>query len=87
MKFRKIFFFEEGIRRGGIGEHIISDLIELGFDGKWSLTAIDNSFVPQSRVYSALESLGLDYKSMTEKIINDCVNFYSNKVTVVNERG
>lgn len=87
MKFRKIFFFEEGIKRGGIGEHVISDLVELGFDGKWSLTAIDNSFVPQSRVYSALESLGLDYKSMIEKIISDRVNICDCKASVVNERG
>lgn len=86
MKFRKIFFFEEGIKRGGIGEHIISDLVELGFDGKWSLTAIDN-FVPQSRVYSALESLNLDYKSMMEKIISDCGNICDCKISVVNERG
>lgn len=87
MKFRKIFFFEEGIKRGGIGEHIISDLVELGFDGKWSLTAIDNSFVPQSRIYSALESIGLDYKSMMEKIVSDCVDVCDCKVSVVNERG
>ena len=87
MKFRKIFFFEEGIKRGGIGEHVISDLVELGFDGKWSLTAIDNSFVPQSRIYSALESLGLDYKSMIEKIISDRVNICDCKASVVNERG
>ncbi len=87
MNFHKIFFFEEGIKRGGIGEHIISDLVELGFNGQWSLTAIDNSFIPQSRVYSALESLGLDYKSMTEKIINDCVKLYRDEVVVVNERG
>ena len=87
MKFRKIFFFEEGIKRGGIGEHIISDLVELGFNGKWNLTAIDNSFVPQSRIYSALESLGLDYKSMMEKIISDCVNVRDRKALVVNERG
>ncbi len=87
MKFRKIFFFEEGIKRGGIGEHMISDLVELGFNGKWNLTAIDNSFVPQSRIYSALESLGLDYKSMMEKIISDCVNVRDRKALVVNERG
>ena len=87
MKFRKIFFFEEGIKRGGIGEHMISDLVELGFNGKWNLTAIDNSFVPQSRIYSALESLGLDYKSMMEKIISDCVNVCDRKALVVNERG
>lgn len=87
MKFRKIFFFEEGIKRGGIGEHIISDLVELGFDGKWSLTAIDNCFVPQSRIYSALESLGLDYKSMMEKVVSDCVDVCDCKVSVVNERG
>ncbi len=82
-KYRQIFFFEEGIKRGGIGEHIIADLAQDGFSGKWSLTAIDNLFVPQSRVYSALEDLGLDHKSMEQKIAESQANLEHDNLLIV----
>ena len=82
-KYRQIFFFEEGIKQGGIGQHIIADLAEDGFCGRWSLTAIDNSFVPQSRVYSALEDLGLDHKSIEQKVLNGFVGAAHDNVLVV----
>ena len=82
-KYRQIFFFEEGIKRGGIGEHIIADLAQDGFSGKWSLTAIDNLFVPQSRVYSALGDLGLDHKSMEQKIAESQANLEYGNLLIV----
>ena len=50
---------------------------------RWSLTAIDNSFVPQSRVYSALEDLGLDHKSIEQKVLNGFVGAAHDNVLIV----
>ncbi|MBE6760621.1 MAG: 1-deoxy-D-xylulose-5-phosphate synthase, partial [Ruminococcaceae bacterium] len=44
-KGRNVFFFEEGIRQGGIGETFISLLEEYGFNGSYTLRAVDNTFV------------------------------------------
>ena len=41
-EFKKVYFFEEGIKCGGIGESFCCMLNELGFKGNFSLTAIDN---------------------------------------------
>lgn len=64
-----VFFFEESIKLGGIGEHFGCMLAENGFNGNYILKAIDN-FVPQATVKSSLEHLGLDAKSMEDTILN-----------------
>ena len=59
-EYEKVYFFEEGIRKGGISEHIVSR----GKFNYYRITAIDNSFVPSSSVTAAREKLGLDPISM-----------------------
>ncbi len=81
--YREVYFFEESIKSGGIGEHIASKLLELGFKGKWSLSAIDNKFIPQSTVNSALESLGLNSCGMENKVLANQIN----KKHMLAERG
>ncbi len=63
-----VYFFEEGVRSGGIGEHLAAQLMEAGFTGRYSLTAIPDVFVPQSTVDAALRAYGLDGASMAAKI-------------------
>ncbi len=62
--YEEIYFFEEGIKSGGIGEHLGSALLEKGFKGKFVNTAIENNFVPSSSVSKALENNRLDKNSM-----------------------
>lgn len=71
LKFKNIYFFEEGMKSGGIGEHFGLLLLENYFSGRYKLTAIDDKFIPQSTVLSALHSLGLDDDGMIRIIKED----------------
>ncbi|MBQ7543118.1 MAG: 1-deoxy-D-xylulose-5-phosphate synthase [Clostridia bacterium] len=64
----KIFFFEEGVRSGGIGESFALMLLERGFKGTYSLTAAPDCFVPQASVSAQLRRYGLDTQSIRQKI-------------------
>lgn len=68
LNYNEIYFFEEGIRSGGIAEHIASRLSENGYGGSYAITAIEDEFVPTSTVSSALKRYGLDSESIKEKI-------------------
>ncbi len=65
-KYKKIYFFEEGILSGGIAEHIGCRLMEKGFGGIYTVQAIDNEFVGASTIQSALKKYKLDRESMIE---------------------
>ena len=69
-KFGRCYFFEEGVRNGGVGESFGFDLYQLGYKGRYSLTAI-NRIVQQAKTDSALKKLGLDAESVALKIEND----------------
>ena len=65
---RKVFFFEEGVRSGGVGEAFALRLLEEGFTGPFSLTAIPDCFVPQATVDAQLRHFGLDADSIRQTI-------------------
>lgn len=66
-KYRYIIVFEEGIRSGGIGEHLLSLLAEEGFSGYFKIYAAED-FVPQASVDAALKKLGLDCEGMKKVV-------------------
>ncbi len=55
----QVFFFEEGIRQGGVGEYFATLLLEGGFAGRYVLRAIDQPFIKHAPMFRALEQLGL----------------------------
>ncbi|ANU55745.1 1-deoxy-D-xylulose-5-phosphate synthase [Acutalibacter muris] len=55
----QVFFFEEGIRQGGVGEYFAALLLEGGFAGRYVLRAIDQPFIKHAPMFRALEQLGL----------------------------
>ncbi|MBW7573748.1 1-deoxy-D-xylulose-5-phosphate synthase [Caproiciproducens faecalis] len=65
-----IFFFEEGIQQGGIGEHFSFLLAQSGYRGEFRLRAITN-FVPHATMLQSLSSLGLDDKGMVNMILTE----------------
>lgn len=67
----KIFFFEEGIERGGIGEHLGSLLWKRCYQGKYYLKGI-SGFVPHASMEESLHSLGLDAQGMMKTIESEC---------------
>lgn len=70
MKAKRIFFFEEAVKSGAVGEDVALSLIEKGFAGTFKLIAIDNGFIQQATVEQQLEKYKLDKKSMIN-IINE----------------
>ena len=62
--FSEIFFYEESMRAGGIGEHFASLLAAAGFEGKFILKAVDEEFVEPASVDEQLQMFGLDMNSM-----------------------
>ena len=69
----RIFFFEEGIERGGVGERFASMLNRAGYSGSFRLRAVDG-FVPHETMEQALAQLGLSAEGMTEMILSECSN-------------
>lgn len=68
---KKVFFFEEGIRSGGIGEKTGFRLLERGYKGAFSLTAVNDRFVSQATVGELLHEYGLDAEGIVKKISED----------------
>ncbi len=68
MKAKHIFFFEEGVRTGSVGEKLAATLLEKGYKGSFSLTAVEDCFVKQSTVPQLMKQYGLDADSIAEKI-------------------
>lgn len=67
-----VFFFEEGMQYGGVGEHFGYLLNRKGFSGKYYVKAVDNQFVPQASMAQALHHLGLDDQGMANLIRKEC---------------
>lgn len=78
--FKKIFFFEEGMLTGGIGETFENELINLNYSEFYKITAIDDCFVPHSTTIMALENYKLDPDSMC-KIISETCEVKNEKTT------
>ena len=62
--FDEIYFFEEGVKKGGIAEHFAAKLAESGYKGSVKIKALENTFVSQMKVTDAITENGLDYKSI-----------------------
>ena len=65
---KKIYFFEEGQKSGGIAERLGCILLENGYSGKYSITAVEDKFVEQASVSDLLNKYGLDNEAMIKKI-------------------
>lgn len=64
----KIYFFEEGVRNGGVAEKLGSMLLESGYKGKYRIRAIENKFVEQASISELLSIYGLDCEAMIKFI-------------------
>ncbi len=68
---KKIFFFEEGVRSGGIGEKLAATLLQKGYKGDYSLTAIEDCFVSQASIASLMDKYGLSSQKIAEKVMEN----------------
>lgn len=65
---KSIFFLEEGMRSGGVGEKLGSMLLEKGFDCKYHITAVNDEFVAHAQVESLMRRYGLDADSIVKTV-------------------
>lgn len=70
LKYKEIFFFEEGMATGGIGEHFYNEISKRGFSGKFNLTAIDNIYVKHAKVESLLKKLRLNPEGIANTVLS-----------------
>jgi 1-deoxy-D-xylulose-5-phosphate synthase len=68
MDAKHIYFYEEGVRSGGVGEKFAALLLQAGYKGSYELVAVEDCFVKQAKVERLIEKYGLDSESMVEKI-------------------
>ena len=57
---KTVFFFEEGIRAGGVAECLCGALAEAGFSGRYVMRCIEDGFIRHAPMFRILERLGLD---------------------------
>ena len=73
-RFKEIWFFEEGVKNGGIARNFSDLLVIRGFRGDYHIKAIGDEFVKQMTVNEALAMLKLDSEGMVEVIQKDLNN-------------
>ena len=59
-----VFFFEEGMRCGGVAEEFAAKLLEKGYGGKYSITAVDCEFVSHASVSRLMEKYSMSPEKM-----------------------
>lgn len=66
--FKKIYFYEESMKSGSIGESFAEMLLSQSFKGEYNHIAVNDEFVPHASVKSLLERYSLDCAGMVNKI-------------------
>lgn len=67
-RYQTIYFFEEGIKQGGIAQGFLSAMYENGYEGKIKIIALPKEFIKQGSIPSVLKRYGLDRESMEKTI-------------------
>jgi len=67
-KYKRICFFEEGLKAGGIGESFACGLYEHGYKGDFCLKAIENPFILHAPMYRSLEKIGFSTEEILKTI-------------------
>ena len=66
-RYKRVLFFEEGMKNGGIGEKFLYAIYERGFSGKYHITALD--FPPAAAdAETQLSEAGLDRESIVRAV-------------------
>ncbi len=69
MNAKHIFFYEEGVRSGGVGEKFAAELLQHGYKGSYDITAVEDCFVKQAKVPELIKQYKFDSESMVNKIV------------------
>ena len=69
--FDNVYFFEEALKSGGIGEKLAFELLSRGYKGNYRLTAVEDKFVGQATIDELLEEYKLSSNAMIKIISED----------------
>ncbi len=67
LKYNEIYFYEESVRSGSIGQSFADILFEKGYNGKYEHITVDDAFIPHATVKTLLKKYKLDTDSIVEK--------------------
>ena len=67
-KYDRVVFFEEGSKKGGVGEGLSEELMSRKCRAEVEIVAVDGVFVPAASVEEQFEMYGLSVQKMTEKL-------------------
>ena len=73
-RYQRIFFYEEGIRSGSIGELCALHLTEQGYQGQFRLFAIENRFIPQCGVEHGYQLFHADHDSIIKTVLGESLH-------------
>ena len=73
-RYQRIFFYEEGIRSGSIGELCALHLMEQGYQGQFRLFAIENRFIPQCGVEHGYQLFHADHDSIIKTVLGESLH-------------
>ena len=68
INFKKIIFFEESLKSGGIAEKFSTLLINLGYKGEYKINAVNDEFVKHATIDEQLNQYNLDIIGMKKVI-------------------
>lgn len=68
INFKKIIFFEESLKSGGVAEKFSTLLINLGYKGEYKINAVNDEFVKHATIDEQLKQYNLDVMGMKKVI-------------------
>ena len=69
LKYSNIYFYEESVKSGGVGESFADLLLTNGFNKKYHHVAVNDEFVPHASVDSLMRKYGFDTDSIVKSIM------------------
>lgn len=72
LDYSHIFFYEETIKSGSIGESFADLLLSEGFSKRYYHIAVPDEFIPHASVASLMEKYKFDTESIVENILEKC---------------
>ena len=69
MNYKSVYFYEESVKSGSIGESFADLLLANGFKNNYSHIAVKDEFVPHASVDSLMKKYGLDTESIVKNIM------------------
>lgn len=69
LKYKSVYFYEETVKSGGIGESFADLLLLNHFKGDFSHIAVDDNFIPHASVDSLMKRYGFDVDSIVKNIM------------------